>query len=94
MNDNSPETSQKPERVFKSGGVFASVFKREGAKGTFRVANLHRRYQDKQGQWQSSYQFTRSELAKVIDVAQQAEAYIKEKEAVEQPAEVKERQAA
>ena len=90
---NDVEVSQKPERVFKSGGVYASVFQQTGAKGLFKVANIHRRFKGQDGQWKSAYNYTAKQLKDVSKVAGQALEYIEQHES-QQPVKVKEKQAA
>ena len=91
---NQPETSQKPEKVFKSGAVFASVFQQSGAKGSFKVANVQRRFKSQDGQWKSAHNYTAKQLVHVIDVAKQALEYIGEHEGKEHAAQAEEKQAA
>jgi hypothetical protein len=77
----------KPEKVIRIGAVVASVFKnqREVEGGEFREdysVNLHRRYQDKEGQWQSTSAFSLSELPQAEFALRLAMAYVAEREAV------------
>ena len=77
----------KPELVIRVGAVAASIFKnqRETEGGEVREGysvNLHRRYQDKEGQWQSTSAFRLSELPQAELALRLATAYVAEREAV------------
>ena len=77
----------KPEQVIRVGSVQASIFKnqRETDEGQVREGysvNLHRRYQDKEGQWQSTSAFRLSELPQAELAIRLATAYVAEREAV------------
>ena len=76
----------QPEHVIRIGAVSASVFKnmRETEGGEVREGysvNLHRRYQDKDGQWQSASTFRLSELPQAELALRLATAYVAEREA-------------
>ncbi len=62
----------KPETTFKAGAVRASVFvntfQRNGGSGAMRKATLDVRYQDKNGEWQSTHSFSLNEIPKAIIV--------------------------
>ena len=77
----------KPEQVIRVGAVAASIFKnqRELEGGEVREGysvNLHRRYQDKEGQWQSTSTFRLSELPQAELALRLATSYVAEREAV------------
>lgn len=71
--------NQPPEKTFRIGLCSASVFKNtiepkdgKGPKRTIRTVVLQRRYQDGDGQWQSTSSFGLAELpaaARVLDLA-------------------------
>lgn len=77
--------TEQAEETFKSGPVFASIWQRQGTKGSFLVAHIRRRYRDKQEQWQSSNHYSERQLENVIEVANQALAYIRQHDTAEQP---------
>lgn len=77
----------KPEQVIRVGNVQASIFnnQRESEDGLLRggySVNLHRRYQDKQGAWQSTSSFRLSELPQAELALRLATAYVAEREAI------------
>ena len=71
--------ASKPEKTFRLGSAQAAVFLNEGENGYFRSITLDRRYQDKDGEWQSSNSFTASQAANALASLQSAVNYVMEK---------------
>ena len=70
----------KPEKVFKLGGVRASVFAnsivRDGKSVALRKVVIEVRYRDKNGQWQGTNSLSINDLPKAIAALQQAYEYM------------------
>lgn len=68
---------QKPEKEFRAGAVRASVWKntrKDKAGQPFEALSVRveRRYQDKEGEWQSTSSFRPNDLPRLALVAQKA----------------------
>jgi hypothetical protein len=70
----------QPEKVFRSGPCFASVFVNETVKdGTIRqirTVMFAKRYLDKEGNWQSTTSLSVNDLPKAVLVLQKAFEYL------------------
>jgi len=75
-----------PEKRFSTGAISATVWKNQGiSKKTgetveFRTVTLQRRYQDKNGEWQTSNSLRVNDLPKAILVLNKAYEYLTLKE--------------
>jgi len=79
----------KLEKKFSTGAISAVVWSNEGkdseGKPTeFKTISIDRRYQDKEGNWQSTSSMRASDLPKVMLVANKAYEYLTLKEETEQ----------
>ena len=70
----------KPEKVFKMGGVRASVFRntiqRNGQAVDLPKVVIEVRYRDKSGQWQGTNSLSLNDLPKAVTALQQAYEYL------------------
>lgn len=70
----------KPLRVFKYGAVSVAIFENRAQTGnyTFLTANIQRRYQDADGDWQSTTSFTKADIPAARRALQVALEFIEE----------------
>lgn len=70
----------QPEKVFRHGGCFASVFinevTRDGQIRQMRSVSFQRRYMDKNGEWQSTSHLNVNDLPKAVLALNKAYDYI------------------
>jgi len=70
----------KPEKVFKMGGVRASIFRntitRNGEEVDLPKVVIEVRYRDKSGQWQGTNSLSLNDLPKAVTALQQAYEYL------------------
>lgn len=70
----------KPEKVFKMGGVRASIFRntitRNGEEVELPKVVIEVRYRDKSGQWQGTNSLSLNDLPKAVTALQQAYEYL------------------
>ena len=76
--------AQQPEKVFRIGGISASVFLNEiqtdSGKKKVRNVTLQRRYRDG-NEWKSASSFGLNDLANAVRVMQRAQDYVESREA-------------
>ena len=70
-----------PEKRFSTGAINATVWHNEGTSKTgekteFQTISLQRRYQDKEGDWQSTSNLRINDLPKAVLVLQKAYEYV------------------
>ena len=74
------QQNNQPKMRFKAGSVSCSIwentFEKDGRTQVMLKAELSRRYKDRDGQWQSSNSFSRTELPMAVHVLNQAFAYM------------------
>lgn len=68
----------KPIEVIRDGNLSASIWKREGEKGTYYATTFSKSYRDKRGDYQNSYSFFGTDHLKLAELSKQA--YEKERE--------------
>jgi len=70
----------KPEKIFKMGGVRASIFQntiqRNGQEVKLPKVVIEVRYRDKNGQWQGTNSLSLNDLPKAVTALQQAYEYL------------------
>ena len=69
MTDN---TTQKPEMILNDGAIKATIWKREGPKGSFYTTAFAKIYRDEKGDYQNSQSFSGADLLKISELAKQA----------------------
>jgi hypothetical protein len=66
------EPAQAPVKKLRFGLVQASIWERRTEAGTFYAARFERRYQDNEGQWQSTHSYNTDDLLELAKLADQA----------------------
>lgn len=75
------ESGNKPEKKFSTGAISATVWKNQGQSKNgeqveFRTISLQRRYQDKEGKWQTTNSLRVNDLPKAALVLNKAYEYV------------------
>ena len=72
--------TSRPEKVFRSGDVVASVWANKrrvnGELVTFKSVSVAKRYQDKDGEWKTAHSYNAQDLKDQLVVAQAAINYL------------------
>lgn len=66
------EPAKPPVKKLRYGLVQASIWERSTDAGTFYNARFERRYQDNEGQWQSTHSYNVDDLLELSKLADQA----------------------
>ena len=84
MNQNNQTSGQQPVKSIRFGRIEAAIFKHEMDRDGNAVARfnvkIHKRYQDKNGNWQSSNSFFLNELPDVSCAADEAYKHLRLRE--------------
>lgn len=75
------ETNNMPEKKFSTGGIVASIWlnhgkSKNGEVVSYKTVSLQRRYQDKDGNWQSTATLRLNDLPRASLVLQKAYEYL------------------
>lgn len=81
MSNSISERKPQPERIFRYGCISVAVWENESSEGDiFYTTNLQSRYQDKKGEWQTTYSINQRDLPAAIRAMQRAMEYIEMRE--------------
>ena len=84
MSSTTTQPAAPPIKAFCVGAVEAAVFERQAERDGKTIVDhsvkIHKRYQDKEGNWQSSTNFFADELPKLSMVANEAYRFLKLRE--------------
>ena len=69
MTSNTPSTPNRPYSTIRDGGLKATLWQRQGEKGSFYTVELSRTYTDADGKFHDSHSYSGSELLRIARLA-------------------------